>query len=77
MAFSLWFVLLKRPGVKVSELNLWKFIIPVCGAALSWIFLPEESPQLILVLGMICIALAIVLFNLPAILRNRAYARKA
>jgi EamA-like transporter family. len=28
-AFSIWFKLLQRPGVKVSELNLWKFITPV------------------------------------------------
>ena len=42
-AFSLWYKLLQRPGVKVSELNLWKFIIPVVGAILSWILVPEKS----------------------------------
>lgn len=36
-AFSIWYSLLKRPGVKVSELNVWKFLIPVSGAALSWL----------------------------------------
>ncbi|GBC63627.1 EamA family transporter [Desulfonema ishimotonii] len=71
VAFSLWFMLLKRPGVRVSELNLWKFIIPVCGALLSWIILPGESPRLVPVIGMICIAGAIVLFNLSAMFRNR------
>ena len=34
-AISIWFVLLKRPGVKVSVLNVWKFLIPVSGAVLS------------------------------------------
>lgn len=63
-AFSLWFVLLKRPEVKVSELNIWKFIIPVSGATLSWIMLPGESPNRMLVIGMIFIALSIVISNL-------------
>lgn len=71
LAFSLWFILLKRPGVKVSELNLWKFIIPVFGAFLSWLLLPEESPRLLPVIGMICIASAIVLFNLSALRQVR------
>jgi len=63
IAFSLWFALLKRPGVVVSQLNLWKFIIPVCGALFSWLVLPDESPRLVPVLGMLCIAGAIVLYH--------------
>ncbi|MCP4137963.1 MAG: DMT family transporter [bacterium] len=62
-AFSLWFYLLKVPGVKVSELNVWKFIIPVFGAALSWLLLPDETPEWMSVLGMICVASSIILFN--------------
>lgn len=27
--FSIWYNLLQQPGVKVSELNMWKFIIPI------------------------------------------------
>ncbi len=68
-AFSIWFILLRRPGVRVSELNLWKFLIPVCGALLSWTLLPEEGPSLCPVVGMLCIAAAIVLFNLPGLRR--------
>ncbi len=64
VAFSLWFVLLKDPAVSVSRLNLWKFIIPVCGALLSWMLLPGESPQSASVLGMIIIAVAIVAYSL-------------
>jgi drug/metabolite transporter (DMT)-like permease len=63
IAFSLWFVLLKRPGVRVSELNLWKFIIPVFGAILSWLLVPNESPRPASVTGMICIALSILFYN--------------
>lgn len=65
-AFSIWFVLLRRPGVRVSELNLWKFLIPVCGALFSWLLLPQEQPSLWPIVGMLCIAAAIVLFNFQA-----------
>lgn len=64
LAFSLWFVLLKEPVVSVSRLNLWKFIIPVCGALLSWTLLPGESPNPVSVLGMVMIAVAIVAYSL-------------
>ena len=63
-AFTLWFMLLQRPGVKVSQLNLWKFIIPVFGAIFSWVLLPDESPQLFSIIGMVAIAGSILLFNL-------------
>jgi drug/metabolite transporter (DMT)-like permease len=61
-AFSLWFRLLQRPYVKVSELNLWKFIIPVVGAILSWLFVPGEKPELLTIAGMIIITGSLVLF---------------
>jgi drug/metabolite transporter (DMT)-like permease len=61
-AFSLWFKLLQRPGVKVSELNLWKFIIPVVGAVLSWILVPGENPEWLTITGMIIITLSLILF---------------
>ncbi|MDH3359558.1 MAG: DMT family transporter [Desulfobulbaceae bacterium] len=67
VAFSLWFLLLKSPSVSVSRLNLWKFIIPVCGALLSWALLPGESPSLASVLGMIMIAVAIIAYSLADI----------
>jgi drug/metabolite transporter (DMT)-like permease len=63
-AFSLWFKLLQRPGVKVSELNLWKFIIPVVGAVLSWLLVPGENPEWLTIAGMIIITLSLVLFYL-------------
>jgi drug/metabolite transporter (DMT)-like permease len=63
-AFSLWFKLLQRPGVKVSELNLWKFIIPVVGAVLSWILVPGENPEWLTVTGMVLITGSLVVFFL-------------
>jgi len=61
-AFSIWFRLLQRPGVKVSELNLWKFIIPVVGAILSWLFVPGEKPEWLTISGMVIITLSLVMF---------------
>jgi len=65
VSVSIWFTLLKRPGVKVSELNLWKFIIPVFGALLSWILLTDESPDTISILGMVSVALSILIYHIP------------
>lgn len=48
--FAIWFHLLSK--VKVSKLNIWKFLIPVCGAALSWAILPDESPDRLTLIGM-------------------------
>jgi drug/metabolite transporter (DMT)-like permease len=62
--FSLWSKLLQRPGIKVSELNLWKFIIPVVGAVLSWLLVPGENPEWLTVCGMIIITCSLILFFL-------------
>lgn len=64
-AFSLWYSLLQRPDVKVSELNIWKFIIPVSGCILSWILLPDEKPDLPSILGIVIITLALQILQLP------------
>ncbi|MFZ2287466.1 MAG: DMT family transporter [Bacteroidales bacterium] len=60
--FSKWYVLLKRPEVKVSELNLWKFIIPVFGALLSWIIVPGEHADWFTVSGMVITSLSLIWF---------------
>lgn len=62
-AFSIWYTLLRRPGVKVSDLNMWKFIIPVLGAVLSWLMLPDEKPTLMALIGMMFIAIALISLN--------------
>lgn len=61
-AFSIWFNLLQRPGVRVSELNLWKFIIPVAGAILSWLLVPGEKPEWITITGMVIITGSLIMF---------------
>lgn len=61
-AFSIWFRLLQRPHVKVSDLNLWKFIIPVVGAILSWLLVPGENPEWLTITGMIIISISLIMF---------------
>lgn len=72
IAFSVWFSLLKQPKVKVSELNLWKFIIPVCGALLSWVLLPGESPEVFAMIGMVCVTGAILFYHIAAVRQARS-----
>jgi drug/metabolite transporter (DMT)-like permease len=62
-AFTIWFNLLQRPGVKVSDLNIWKFVIPVFGAIISWMAIPGESADLISVGGMLIIVIALLWYN--------------
>jgi len=61
-AFSTWYKLLQRPEVRVSELNLWKFLIPVFGAIISWIVIPEEKPDIMTVGGIVIISTSLLLF---------------
>lgn len=58
-AFAIWFHLLGK--IKVSKLNLWKFLIPLSGAILSWLFLPAESPTPTSLIGMALIVAGIII----------------
>lgn len=69
---SIWTKLLKRPGIVVSELNFWKFLIPVSGAILAWTFLPNESPNIVSIVGILVIGSSLILLNLY----NRSFFRK-
>lgn len=71
--FSIWYSLLQRPGVKVSELNIWKFVVPVSGCILSWIFLPDEKPDLPSVIGIVIITLALQILQLPQQIFKRLF----
>lgn len=62
VAFSLWYSVLQRPDVKVSELTLWKFLIPVCGAVISWILLPNEHFDWVSFGGMGVITASIIIY---------------
>ena len=61
--FSIWYYLLGLEGVKVSELNIWKFIIPIVGSALSWIMLKDEEPRWQEIVGMLIISASIIVLQ--------------
>lgn len=63
VSFTIWFTLLQKN--KVSELNLWKFVIPVSGAILSWILLPNESPSLITIAGIVLVGSGVLGYYVP------------
>jgi drug/metabolite transporter (DMT)-like permease len=77
VAISIWTILLKRPGIVVSDLNLWKFLIPLFGALLSWILLPEEHPQALTATGMFVITFALVISGLLKRKKQRFIQEKA
>jgi drug/metabolite transporter (DMT)-like permease len=58
--FTAWFYLLGK--IPVSDLNTWKFIIPLTGVLLSWLIIPEETPDPWTALGMIGTAASVLLY---------------
>jgi drug/metabolite transporter (DMT)-like permease len=60
--FSIWFYLIKKERVKVSELNMWKFIIPIFGALISWMLLKNDTPSVMSVIGMLIVSLSVLFF---------------
>ncbi len=65
--FSIWYYLLALPGVKVSELNVFKFVIPIVGVVLSWWLLPNEYPTWGTVMGILIITSAMITLQYPVI----------
>lgn len=64
VAITIWITLLKQPAVVVSDLNLWKFLIPIAGALMAWLILPEESPDWLSVAGMLVAGGSLLLLNM-------------
>lgn len=65
VGFSIWYFLLSRPNISVSEINIIKFLIPVFGVILSWIIVKGESFNMETLIGMVVIAAAIIIIQLP------------
>lgn len=60
-AVTLWLLALKTPNIRISSLSIWRFIIPVSGTTLSWIFLPGDSPTPTLIGGTLLITFSIII----------------
>ncbi|MEG2759322.1 MAG: DMT family transporter, partial [Rikenellaceae bacterium] len=65
LGFSIWYFLLSRPNISVSEINIIKFLIPVFGVILSWLIVKGESFNIQTVIGTVIIAAAIIIIQLP------------
>lgn len=61
--FSIWFYLIKVERMKVSDLNMWKFIMPILGSLISWTLLKNDSPTVLSIIGMLIVAFSVLLFN--------------
>ena len=58
----IWMRLLSRKNVKVSSLNMWKFILPLVGSFESWIFLKGDNPNAYSIAGLIVITMSLLIF---------------
>ena len=69
----IWFKLIARPDTKVSELNMWKFLIPVIGSIESWLFISNDKPTLNSIIGLIVITLALLIFSFIPVLYEKKH----
>lgn len=61
IADTLWLYLLGLPDVRISTISIWKFLVPVLGASMSWFLLPDDSPAWGTVAGTAAIALSVLM----------------
>lgn len=62
IAIMTWYSLLAREEVKVSELNMWKFIMPIFGTFISWAMIESDKPNVYSVTGVVVLTISLVLF---------------
>ncbi len=60
--FSTWYYLLATRKENIISLNIWKFVIPVTGGILGWVIMPNDSPNLLSISGMVIVAISIFIF---------------
>ncbi|HKM43778.1 MAG TPA: DMT family transporter [Limnochordia bacterium] len=60
-AFSIWYTLLKH--TKAGEVTIYRFVIPIAGAILSAVFLPDESLTLSILAALLLVAAGIGAVN--------------
>lgn len=60
-AFSIWYLLLKHN--KAGEVTIYRFVIPISGATLSAILLPDEQLTISIVVALILVAAGISAVN--------------
>ena len=61
IAFSLWYALLKYN--KAGEIGIYKFMIPISGALLSIMFIPQEKFNMNIIFALLFVTIGIVSIN--------------
>jgi len=65
--FSIWYYLLKVRKEPLSRMAVWRFLIPLGGAVISWIIIGSDKPDPLSLGGMALTALSITIFyKIPA-----------
>lgn len=60
--FSIWYYLLAKRRESLISMNIWKFIMPVTGGILGWLIMPDDSPTIKSVIGMVIVAISIYIY---------------
>lgn len=68
-AFTIWYTILQKKIMTVSELNIWKFITPVSGAILAFLLL-KEIPNIYTIAGLVLVILSLF-FNSKSSEKNK------
>ncbi len=55
----LWLYIISQKDVNISDIAIWKLLIPSFGAILSWIFIIDDKPTLLSILSLLLIMLSI------------------
>lgn len=70
LAFGLWFYILQYR--KVGDLSIYKFIVPIAGAILSALFVPEEPILFVHIIGLILVSGGIIFVNMQNRIEQKA-----
>ncbi len=59
----LWLYLISQKDVNISDISIWKLLIPTFGAILSWIILPNDKPSFLSIIALLLIVFSIFISN--------------
>lgn len=60
-AVTMWLHVIKQTYIRISSVVMWKFLIPSLGSVFSWLFIPEEKPEMVMVLAIAAVVAAVLL----------------
>ena len=60
VSVSLWFEIVNREHVKLTDISMWKLLIPLVGAISNWILVKQDKPTVFSVLALFGIMISIL-----------------